>query len=216
MVSIARVNAIRFRSLQAFTLAVALVSSGCVGPAAGPIDPMAYRLRDSGSGWHANGSDEVLADLEGRYPEFFAVILDAALTQEPEIRKLRHDLESPELGRERFDALNAVAIAYFELNGRAQGGLEVGGGTYLADSFRATKLLSIPWRAYREIGDPALRDAILDFYQDIAEGEKEHAAETAPRILRLVESLEKKETDPGRIDRIRGMGDALRARVTEG
>ena len=69
----------------------------------------------------------------------------------------------------------------------------------------------MPWRAYREIGDPALRDAILEFYTDIVRGEKDHAADTAPRLVRLVRSLEKKETDPPRQERIRLLGDELSA-----
>lgn len=192
-----------YRSLPLLALAL-----HCATP-----DPARYRLSQSGEEWRRSGDDAVLADVESRYPDFFAVVLDPNKTQDLDIRRVRADLERGDLGRERFDALNAVAIAYFELNARAQRGLETedGGENYLSDSFRATKLLSIPWRAYGEIQDPALRDAILDFYGDIADGGKAYARETAPRILRLVDSLEKKESDPARLERIRALSAQLNA-----
>jgi len=195
------------------------ISVGCVGLLAAAVvaddethtTAMSYRLVGSGLTWERNGDDQVLADVSKRYPDFFAVVLDPKKTHEPDIRRIRADLEREGRGRERFDALNAVAVAYFELNGRAQAGLEDDASTYLSDSFRATKLLSIPWRAYRDIDDPALRDAILDFYEDIVRGEKKHADETAPRILRLVDSLERKESDAARIERIRALTARLEA-----
>jgi len=170
-----------------------------------------YRLAESGNEWRSSGNDEVLADLQSRYPDFFVVVMDASRTQDLDILQLRHDLEEGK-GRAPFDALNAVAIAYFELNSRAWRGLEDerGGAHYFADSFRATRLLSIPWRAYGDIEDPRLRDAILDFYEDIARGEKRDAATSAPRITRTVASLEKKESDPARLARIRGLSARLR------
>lgn len=159
------------------------------------------------------GADPVLADLEPRYAEFFAVILDPDQTEDPPILALREDLEASHDGRAAFDALNAVAVAYFELNSRAQRGLEdeTGGAHYLSDSFRATKLLSIPWRAYADLENPKLRDAILDFYEDIALGRKRDAETTAARITPLVRSLEKKESDPLRLARIRAMAGRLEA-----
>jgi hypothetical protein len=173
--------------------------------------PQRYRLAESGAEWRRSGSDEVLADLQPRYPDFFAVVLDPSRTRDLDILKVREDLEEG-VGRAPFDALNAVAVAYFELNSRAQRGLvdETGGQHYFADSFRATKLLSIPWRAYADIDDARLRDAILDFYEDIARGEKRDAAASAPRITRTVVSLEKKETDPTRLARIHGLAARLR------
>jgi hypothetical protein len=173
--------------------------------------PERYRLAGSGAGWRSSGSDEVLADLQPRYPEFFSIVLDPGRAQDLDILRIREDLEAGE-GRAPFDALNAVAVAYFELNSRAQRGLEdeTGGARYLADSFRATKLLSIPWRAYAGIEDPRLRDAILDFYADIARGEKRDAAVSAPRITRTVASLAKKEADPARLARIRALTARLR------
>ncbi len=174
--------------------------------------PQRYRLSNSGEEWRSAGSDAVLADLQPRYPEFFAVVLDPRQTHDLDILQVREDLEEGS-GREPYDALNAVAVAYFELNSRAQRGLEddTAGAHYFADSFRAAKLLSIPWRAYASLEDPLLRDAVLDFYEDIGRGGKRDAATTAPRITRTVESLEKKETDPARLARIRALGERLRA-----
>jgi hypothetical protein len=196
-------------------LLIALLALAATGLACAshPPDPQRYRLTESGEGWRRSGDDPVLADLEGRYPEFFVVVLDPTRTQDLDIRRVRDDLESDGNGRERFDALNAVAIAYFELNSRAQSGLlsETGGQNYLADSFRASKLLSIPWRGYGDIKDPRLRDAILDFFEDVASGEKRNSRETAPRITRTVASLEKKESDPARLDRIGSLTLQLQA-----
>jgi hypothetical protein len=196
------------RPPPALWLGLAILALACAS--ASPAGPSRYRLTE-GSDWRRSGEDEVLADLEPRYPEFFAVVLDPRRAQDPEIRKVRADLESQTLGRERFDALNAVAVAYYELNARAQRSLtsQDGGATYLADSFRATKLLSIPWRAYGDVRDPALRQAILDFYADIANGRKLYASETAPRILGLVGSLAKKEDDPSRLTTIRALEEKL-------
>jgi hypothetical protein len=178
----------------------------CVALLLGCASPQRYRLAESGAEWRSSGNDRVLADLRDRYPDFFTVVLDPSRTQDLDILRIRWDLEEG-TGRAPFDALNAVAIGYFELNSRAQRGLESeeGGAHYFADSFRATKLLSIPWRAYGDVESPQLRDAILDFYEDIARGEKRDAAGSAPRITRTVASLEKKETDPQRLERIRDL-----------
>jgi hypothetical protein len=170
-----------------------------------------YRLTDSGAEWRTAGRDALLEDLAPRYPDFFEVVLDPQQHEDPPILALRDDIEADGDGRERFDALNAVAIAYFEFNSRAQRGLEDDsqGAHYFSDSFRATKLLSIPWRAYADIEDPALRDAIVDFYTDIARGGKRDAATTAPRVTRLVVSLEDKEPDAERKQRIRALAADL-------
>ena len=153
----------------------------------------------------------MLEDLQPRYPDFFAGALDPRWTEDLEILAVRDDLESPDAGRRRYDALNAVAVAYFELNSRAQRTIGEGDGShYFADSFRAAKLLSIPWRAYRDIEDPRLRDAIVDFFEDVARGGKRDAGTTAPRVLRTVESLAGKEPDPARRARIERIAGELR------
>ncbi len=173
-------------------------------------DPERYRLAHSGSHWDVVGSDRVFDDLHPRYIEFFALILDPAKTGEPDVRPLRDDLEHTPVDRRNFDALNAVAIAYFETNYRAEEGRGEG-LTYLGLSQRAAKLLAVPWRAYGETESASLRDAILDFFEDAGSGEKLHSAATAPRLARIVESLEKKEADPVRRERIRALTAALHA-----
>jgi hypothetical protein len=191
--------------VSTFVRLIAFVVVAALACASNPVDPNRYRLEDSGHGWYRSGDDEVLLDLEDRYPEFLPVVLDPTKAHDLDTRRVRDDLESQDAGRERFDALNAVAIAYYELNSRAQRGLldESGGATYLADSFRAAKLLAVPWRAYGEVQDPLLRDAILDFFEDVATGDKQDARATAPRLARTVASLAKKESDPERLARIR-------------
>lgn len=170
-------------------------------------DPLRYRLAGTGSHWSDGPGAAAVADARERYPEFFEVILDPDDTRDPDWRPLRRDLEWTPVDRRNFDALNAVAIAYFELNYRAEA--DRGGSRYLGNSFRATHLLAIPWRAYGEIQDPRLRDAILDFYADAGSGEKLGSAATAPRLAGIVASLESKERDPVRRDRIQQLADAL-------
>ena len=69
----------------------------------------------------------------------------------------------------------------------------------------------MPWRAYSKIEEGRLRDAILDFFGDVASGSKEASRSTAPRLLRVVESLREKEPDPARRQRIDSLVDALMA-----
>ena len=170
-------------------------------------DPARYRLAHSGSHWDVVGSDRVFEDLEPRYPEFFSVVLNPSDTRDLDLLALREDLERSPVSRRNFDALNAVAIAYFELNYRAQ--RYRGSVRFLGDSFRASKLLAVPWRAYGETEDPTLRDAILDFFEDAASGEKAETAGTAGRLARVVASLERKETDAARAARIRALTEHI-------
>jgi hypothetical protein len=194
-------------------LALCLVAVATLGPLlAAANEPAAerYRLAHSGSHWDVVGSDRVFDDLRPRYAEFFELILDPAKTGEPDIRPVRDDLEHTPVDRRNFDALNTVAIAYFEINYRAEAGRGEG-LAYLGLSQRAAKLVALPWRAYAETESAALRDAILDFFEDAGSGEKLHSAATAPRLARIVESLEKKEDDPARRARIRALSATLQA-----
>ena len=104
-----------------------------------------------------------------------------------------------------------MAIAYFELNSRAEA--DRGGGSYLGNSFRAAHLLAIPWRAYGEVDDPKLRDAILDFFEDAGSGEKQGTAGTAPRLASMVADLERVEPDAARRARIDRVAGSLRERA---
>ncbi len=202
-------------TLTWFTLsigAVAACSQEVAPDRAATPSPERYRLAHSGTHWDESGRDRVVEDLLPRYPEFFAVILDPSDSREPDLREIRDDLERDAADRRNFDALNAIAVGYFELNYRAQS--DRGGSRYLSDSFRAAKLLAVPWRAYGEVDDPRVRDAILDFFEDAATGEKLSARETAGRIRPIVAALESKESDPERQRRIqillRRMGPEVR------
>lgn len=170
--------------------------------------PERYRLAYSGSRWDVVGTDRIVEDLLPRYREFFDVVLDPSDSSEPNLRALRDHLEQADVDRHNFDALNAIAVAYFELNYRAES--DRGGDRYFADSFRAAKLLAVPWRAYGGAQDPRLRDAILNFFEDAATGEKLKARDTAGRVAPIVESLAQKESDPSRRERIRQLVERVR------
>lgn len=148
--------------------------------------------------------------LRERYAAFFTVIFDDSEAREPDLRPLRSDIERTPVDARNFGALRAVAIAYFELNYRAE--TQTADGMYLGNSFRAAHLAAVPWKAYGLVDDAGLRDAILDFFQDVATGEKPGSERTAHRLAGIVESLEKKEGDPARRERIDRIGAELRAR----
>ena len=190
-------------------LVFCLALFGCAGNG----DVMGYRLAHSGEDWADDGERSVVAELRERYPRFFEVILDPGDTREPDMRPLRRDLERAPVDRHNFDALNAIAIAYFELNYRAQAA--EGSGLYLGNSLRAAHLLAVPWRAYSEVQDGALRDAVLDFFEDAGSGEKLGTAATAPRLARIVASLEPKEHDPEHRARIQRLASCFEALGTD-
>jgi len=173
---------------------------------------MQYRLSGSGTHWDVNGNDRVFDDLRPRYPDFFEIIVDPAKSRVPNLRFVRDDLERDPVDRRNYDGLNAIAIAYYETNYRAEAG-RGDGLAYLALSQRSAKLLAVPWRAYGEVHEPALRSAILDFFEDAGSGEKLHTERTAPRLLDVVRSLGKKETDPKRAARIATLTQLLSSKA---
>ncbi len=189
----------RARRSAGRVIALALALVACA-PAAG--DPMSYRLDDDDDPfWSEGGDDPMLTALRARYPAFFDQVLDPSRSDEANLRELRDDLEHRPVDQRNYDALNAVAIAYFEINHRAEAQRGEGLG-YMSLSFRSAKLVAVPWRAYGEIDDPDLRDAILDFFADASSGRKLGSRRTAPRLRRVVESLGPKESDPARRARI--------------
>jgi hypothetical protein len=191
-----------------------LVHPSCTLPGTGGVEQ--YRLEGSGSGWYGPANDRVLDDLIPRYAEFFGVILDPSRSDEANLLPLRDDLEATPVTRANFDALNSVAIGYFELNQRGEQARESHQGdvAFLTLGFRAAKLLGVPWRAYAEVDEPALRDGILDFYADAGSGEKEGTARTVGRLVAIVESLGRKENDPARAARIEHLVAELRERAS--
>lgn len=200
----------------AWLVALSFLAASCAGaPAPPPPNPMRYRLSHSGTYWDVVGTDRVFEDLRPRYPAFFKAVLDPAYTEDADLRPLRRDLEHVPVDRRNYDALNAVAIAYFELNYRAEAARRRADLGFLTSSMRVAHLVAIPWRAYGEIHDPHLRDAILDFFEDVSRGEKLGSAATRGRLARVVASLEKKETDPVRLARIRRIAALLAAESGE-
>ncbi len=182
----------------------------CLACAAG-ARVSAYRLAGSGTHWDTVDDDRVLQDQRPRYPEFFELVLDPAHTRDPDLRPLRDDLERRPVDRRNYDALNALAIAYFELHFRST--QQRGEMAFLGSSFRAAKLAAVPWRAYGEVRDAALREAILDFFDDVASGEKLGSADTASRLATTVSSLERKEGDTARRARIQAIAERMRQRA---
>jgi hypothetical protein len=187
-------------------LLLALALACAAGPSA---DPLRYRLARSGSHWDVVGRDRVLEDLRPRYPDFFAVVLDPSRSDEPNLLRLREDLESRPTSRRNFDALNALAIAYFEIVYRAES--QRGEMGFLSGGFRLAKIAAVPWRAYGDVEDPRLRDAILDFYDDAASGEKLGSMASRGRLAEVVQSLADKEGDPHRRARIEAIASRMRA-----
>ena len=187
---------------------------GCLALACAS-DPQRYRLTGSGTAWDVAGEDRVLEDVQPRYPAFFEIVLDPARSDEPDLLAVREDLEHVPVDRRNYDALNAVAIAYFEINyrgERSRGGQDM---AFLTAGFRAAKLVAVPWRAYGDISEPRLRDAILDFFADVASGEKLASRRTRVRVTRIVASLERKEPDPERRERILSILHTLEAAQVE-
>ena len=195
---------IRVTARPRWLLVGGLLGLACASPAP-PPDATRYRLAGSGSHWDVVGRDRVLEDVQPRYADFFRVVLDPARSDEPPTSKIRRDLEHAPVDRRNYDALNAVAIGYFELNYRGEAARGSGSVGFMSAGFRTAKLAAIPWRAYGEIQEPALRDAILDFFEDAATGEKLGASATAGRLSPIIDSLVKKEADPARRARIEAL-----------
>jgi hypothetical protein len=170
---------------------------------------MRYRLAESGPHWDVVGEDRVLEDVQERYADFFEVVLDPARGDDPPILALRRDLEHLPVDRRNFDALNAVAIGYYELNFRGEQARASRSIGFMTAGFRSAKLAALPWRAYPEIDDGPLRDAILDFYEDVGKSRKLGAHATASRLARIVASLERHEADPERLARIERISSQL-------
>ncbi|MBW2245392.1 MAG: hypothetical protein JRH01_25775 [Deltaproteobacteria bacterium] len=187
------------------------LAAGCASPP--PLDPMKYRLADTGSGWEVAGADRVLEDLAPRYPDFFEVVLDRSHSEDPPTGDLRDDLEKQPVDRSNYDALNAIAIGYYEMNHRGELARESGDVAFISAGFRAAKLVAVPWRAYMEIEDLALRTAIVEFFEDVATGEKQDSARTMGRLAKIVESLEPKEDDLALRTRLEQLTERLFASI---
>jgi len=189
-----------------------LVLAACAAPA-GPTGAARYRLAGSDGGRSDSTGDTLLEDLRARYPVLLRQVFDPDSRVDLDLRAVRRDLEHVPVDRRNFDALNAVAISYFELDQRAR--LDPGGPAYFDHSFRAAQLLAVPWHAYAEVAAPALRGAILDFFEDAGAGKKHHGSATAARLGPIIASLEAQEGDPGRRARIRALARSLEGAAPE-
>ena len=197
------------RAAAAAIVGLALLHGACAGPA----DPARYRLAEAETHWDRVGGDLVFEDVRALYPAFFEAMLEPGKDVERAAMPLRSDLEHQPADRRNFDALNALAIGYFEMNYRAEqsrGGDD--GMAYLSLSFQSAKVLAVPWRAYSLVSEAALRDAILDFFEDAGSGRKLGSELTAPRVASIVGSLERKERDPARRRRIQDIAMDIMAR----
>lgn len=191
-------------------VALCVLVSGCATPAA---EPARYRLGASGSHWDVVGEDRVFDDLAPRYPDFFEIVVDPSRSEDLPLEELRDDLEKRPVDRANYDALNAIAIGYYEMNHRGELARDAGDVAFLSAGFRAAKLVAVPWRAYMEIEDEALRRAIVEFFEDVATGEKLGSERTMGRLARIVESLASRESDPALRARLELLTERLLAAI---
>jgi cellulose biosynthesis protein BcsQ len=172
-------------------------------------NPLGYQLAGASSHSEAAEGRRLLAELRARYPHFFELIFDPVTNRVPELEELRADLERHPADRRNFDALNAIAIGFFEISYRAEA--QKGSGLhYMGQSFRAARVAAVLWRAYGETRDGSLRDAIIDFFEDAASGEKLGARTTARTLAQMVASIQRQEPDPVRAARLQRASQALR------
>ncbi len=214
-----RSRARRVASFRIIALAAALAA--CAARTE-PLDPLRYRLADIGSetegDWNPRRDDSRLRDLAARYPEFFESVWGPRSDGEPNLLPLRDDLERSPVGRRNYDALNAVAAGYFRtlfLQEAARTD-ESADLDFLKLGFRSAKLVAVPWRAYQEIADSNLRDAILDFFEDAGSGHKTGSRAAIGRLPRIIDSLAAKEPDGTRRRRIGALRDDIHARAFQG
>jgi hypothetical protein len=162
---------------------------------------LGYRFRDVRKPVQTAEGERLLA----KYPEFFAVLDVDYPAAEADVRVVRADLVQEPTDMSSYDALNAVAVVFFELHRRAERSRGNGATSFLGTNFRATKVMAVPWRAYGGVKDPALRSSILDFYEDLLLGNKSGVRAARGRFTTTVESLLKWETDPGMRARIESL-----------
>ncbi len=145
------------------------------------------------------------ARLSAKYPEFFEVLMAGYASEDADARVVRADLVREPTDASSYDALNAVAVVFFELHRRSERARGGGASEFLRANFRATKVMAVAWRAYGEVDDPRLRSAILDFYEDMLLGNKPGLRAVRGRFTPTVESLLKWETQPELRARIEGL-----------
>ncbi len=172
-------------------------------------NPLSYQLAGASSHSELAEGKHLLAELRARYAHFFELIFDPVTNRVPELEDLRADLERHPADRHNFDALHAIAVGFFEISYRAEA--QKGSGLhYMGQSFRAARVAAVLWRAYGETRDERLRDAIIDFFEDAASGQKLGARTTARTLAQMVASIQRQEPDPVRAARLQRAAQALR------
>lgn len=179
-----------------------LVLAACHSSPQGSAAPgPGYRFRDV----HEPIETAEAARLSGKYLEFFEVLTAGYATEDADVRVVRADLVREPTDPSSYDALNAIAVVFFELHRHAERARGGGGSVFLRANFRATKVMAVAWRAYGEVDDPRLRSSILDFYEDMLLGDKPGLRAVRGRFTPTVESLLKWETEPELRARIEGL-----------
>jgi cellulose biosynthesis protein BcsQ len=174
-----------------------------------------YRLTRSGTHWEVAEGERLLDRLRARYRDYFEVVFDPVTNRAPDMRPLLEDLGRTPVDKRNFEALNAIAIGFFEISYRAEA--QRGSGLhYMGQSFRAAKVAAVLWRAYGDSRDFRLRDAIIDFFEDAATGEKLGSRTTARTLAQMVASIQRQEQDPARLKRLHQAWSALRHGSGEG
>src|SRR5262249_31086767 len=123
-------------------------------------EALGYRLAAGGVQLEEDGQ-RLLHELKARYRDFFAMILDPVTNCVPDMKELQLDLERHPVDQRNFDAVNAIALGFFEISYRAEA--QKGSGMhYMGQSFRAARVAAVLWRAYGEVRHERLRSAVID------------------------------------------------------
>jgi hypothetical protein len=181
------------------TLVLAACQAG-PGPAVSAPE-LGYRFREV----RKPAQSAEAARLSARYPELFAVLERGYGTEDADVRVVRADLVRDPSDASSYDALNSVAVVFFELHRRAERSRAGNGLGFLGSSFRATKVMAVPWRAYGDVKDTRLRSSIVDFFEDLLLGNKAGMRASRGRFTPTVESLLKWEDDPALRSRIESL-----------
>ena len=171
---------------------------GAVGSGSGGEPVPGYRLREARRPLRSAEARR----LRERYPQLFESLTTSHEGADADVRVPRADLLREPADARSYDAMNALAVVFFELHRRAERERHTGSGRFLTANLRATQVLAVSWRAYRDIEVRALRSAILDFYEDVLLGRKAGLEAARGRFVPMVASFAEHEPDP-----------ALRARI---
>jgi len=153
--------------------------------------------------------DEAYATITRRYENLFLRVARVRYAYNADLRRLASDIESgpPAEGR-NYKALNAIALAYFYLYERRAEWPKGERGFY--DSGFLGGMLALPFSAYKSVDDPAYRDAILAYYEDLARRRGVLGGRTLALTASNVTRLGLREKDPRRKKRLEAVAARLR------